>query len=144
MDQVYTFTKDIHSYWRWIILALAVIVLIKYLYGWFGKQKFTSTDNRLNLFFVTALDIQLLIGLALYIFLSPVTKAAFQSGESIMANPGYRFSVVEHPITMLLAIILAHVGRVMVKRSTTDVVKFKKGAIFFGLSLLFILSRMPW
>ena len=144
METLYHYLKDAHSYWRWIILALAVIVVVKYLAGWLAKQKFTSLDNRLNLVYVTALDIQLLFGLALYFFLSPVTTHAFSSGDNIMSDASVRFAVVEHPFTMLLAIVLAHVGRVMVKRAAADDAKLKRGAIFVGLSLLFMLARMPW
>lgn len=144
MDPWYDHLKEVHAYWRWIILALAVIVVIKYLAGWLGKKNFNAWDNRLSLFFVTAMDIQLLFGLALYFFLSPVTTHALKSGENIMSDAGVRFAVVEHPFTMLLAIVLAHVGRIMVKKMPTDDTKFKRGTILFGLSLLFMLARMPW
>lgn len=68
MDQYYLPVRDIHSYLRWLILGLAVITVIKYLLGWIGKRKFTSVDNRLSLFFITSMDIQLLLGLVLYFF----------------------------------------------------------------------------
>lgn len=144
MNQFYPLVKDIHSYWRWLILALAVFVIIKYLAGWLGKQKFTSLDNRLNLFFITALDIQLLLGLLLYFFLSPITHLAMKATASAMSDSTIRLYSIEHPLTMLIAIALAHIGRVMVKRSATDTAKFKRGFIYFTLSLIFMLSRMPW
>lgn len=142
MEDSYLIIKDIHFYIRWVILALAVVVLLKYLAGWFGKQKFAAADNQLSLFFVTAMDIQLLLGLLLYFFLSPYGMAAFQH-EDVMSTASTRLYAVEHPLTMFIAIIFAHVGRVMVKKSPDDSSKFKKGCIFFGLALIFMLSRMP-
>lgn len=139
MEQYYGLVKEIHSYIRWIILALGVITFLKYLIGWLGKKKFVSIDNRLSLFFVSSLDLQLLFGLALYFFLSPVTQSNSQFDPATV-----RFYTMEHPMIMLLAIILAHVGRVMIKKSATDDARFKRGTIFFGISLLLILSRMPW
>ncbi|HZX74240.1 MAG TPA: hypothetical protein VFE57_07465 [Cyclobacteriaceae bacterium] len=139
MEQYYSIVKDIHSYLRWIILALAIITVLKYLVGWLGKKKFVSIDDRLSLFFVSSLDLQLLLGLVLYFFLSPVTQSGSQFDPATV-----RFYTMEHPMIMLLAIILAHVGRVLVKKSASDNIRFKRGTIFFGLSLLLILSRMPW
>lgn len=144
MDQLYFLTKDIHFYLRWIILALAVIVVLKYLMGWLGKKSFTALDNRLSLFFVSAMDIQLLLGLVLYFFLSPITSNVFQSGGNVMKDPDIRFYAIEHPLTMLLAVVFAHVGRVMVKRAGTNELKFKRGTILFTLSLVLMLSRMKW
>ena len=144
MEQLYLPVKDIHSYLRWIILALIVVVVIKYVMSWLSKNKFTSLDSRLSLFLVTALDIQFLLGLCLYFLLSPFTKSGMAFSSTAMSDPQTRFYAVEHPVTMLLAIVFAHVGRSMMKKASTDESKFKKGSLWFGLSLLFMLSRMPW
>lgn len=143
MDQFYVVVKDIHFYLRWLILALAVIVFLKYMASWLGKKLFTSLDNKLSLYFVSTMDVQLLLGLLLYFFLSPSGISAFQH-ENTMGDATARLYAVEHPLTMLLAIIIAHAGRVMVKKSATDDGKFKRGTLYFGLALLFMLSRMPW
>lgn len=143
MEQLYVVIKDIHFYVRWIILALAVIVFLKYLASWQGKKLFTSLDNKLSLYFVSAMDVQLLLGILLYFFLSPLGISAFQH-ENTMSDSMARLYALEHPLTMLLAVVLAHLGRVQVKKSASDDAKFKRGTLFFGLSLLFMLSRMPW
>ncbi len=144
MDQYYLPIKDIHSYLRWLILALAVITILKYLLGWIGKRKFVSLDNKLSLFFVTAMDIQFLLGLLLYFFLSPITQSAIQFGGYQLEDPNVRFYAIEHPVTMVLALIFAHVGRVVVKRSASDQLKYKRGTLLFALALILMLSRMQW
>jgi uncharacterized membrane protein len=144
MDQYYLPVRDIHSYLRWLIIGLAVITVVKYLLGWIGKRKFTSVDNRLSLFFITSLDIQLLLGLVLYFFLSPITQSAIQFGGYQLEDPNVRFYAIEHPVIMVLAIVFAHVGRVVVKRTDSDRLKYKRGTILFAISLILMLSRMQW
>jgi hypothetical protein len=68
MDSLYPIAKDLHSYIRWIVLILAIVVIVKYLIGWLQKKSFTQTDNRLGLFLIITIDIQLLLGLSLYFF----------------------------------------------------------------------------
>ncbi|HYV94431.1 MAG TPA: hypothetical protein VE978_21845 [Chitinophagales bacterium] len=140
MEQLYLPVKEIHNILRWVVLALAVITIVKYFMGWMSKSSFKSLDNRLSLFYVSSLDLQFLIGLLLYFFLSPLTHP----GNVDMDNANSRFFAIEHPATMLLGIIFAHVGRVASKKATTDTTRFKRGAIWFILSLIMILARMPW
>ena len=144
MEQFYLPVKEIHSILRWVVLALALVTIVKYLMGWMSKSSFKSLDNRLSLFYVSSLDLQLLIGLFLYFFLSPVTQSVMQLGNAQLADANARFFAIEHPAAMLLGIICAHIGRVACKKATTDASRFKRGAIWFTLSLILILARMPW
>jgi multisubunit Na+/H+ antiporter MnhB subunit len=45
---------------------------------------------------------------------------------------------------MILAIVLITMGFSKHKRKTTDAEKFKTLAIYYGIALLFVLSRIPW
>jgi hypothetical protein len=45
---------------------------------------------------------------------------------------------------MIIAWILVHVGRVMVKKSSLSSSKFTKSLLFFGIALLLILIATPW
>jgi hypothetical protein len=45
---------------------------------------------------------------------------------------------------MLVAIIVAHIGRVLVRRAPAAPQKHRRAAIWFGLSLLIILIAIPW
>lgn len=143
MDSLYPFIKEAHSGWRWIVLVLAIAVVIDFAMGLFSKRSFKSLDNRLSLFYMISCDIQLLFGLLLYFVLSPLTQSAFEGGN-VMSDPIVRFHVVEHPVTMLLAIVFAHIGRIASKKASADGKKFQRGLIWFLLSLIFMLSRMPW
>ena len=45
---------------------------------------------------------------------------------------------------MVIAWLLVHVGRSMVKRADTDTKKHRKSLLFFGLAIVLILAMIPW
>jgi NADH:ubiquinone oxidoreductase subunit 2 (subunit N) len=81
----------------------------------------------------------LLVGLVLY-FLSPLGSAVF--GQ--MKNEAYRLTSLEHPLVNIIAIVLITMGWSKHKNATASEGKFKSIAIFYGLGLVLILSRIPW
>lgn len=129
-----------HSYLRWVVLILALITVIKYLNGWLQKKQFTSSENKISLFYSIAMDIQLIVGLVLYLFLSPITN----SFHIDMKDTFSRFWGMEHIAMMVIAIALVHIGKVMVKKAKTDAARFSKGTIYFMLSLIIMLASIPW
>lgn len=140
----YQIVLEIHSILRWVVLVLAVIVVIKSLMGMFGKPKYAKIDNIFAASYVGLLDLQLLIGLVLYIVLSPVTAAAFQDFGAAMKNPELRFWAVEHITIMILATALAHVGRSISKKKSDYKIKFRVQGIFFAISFLLLMLGIPW
>ena len=71
------------------------------------------------MFLTMTVDIQLLLGLPLYLVLSPVTTLAMKNFGAAMKNPQLRFWAVEHLAMMMLAVILVHVGRVLARKAPT-------------------------
>ena len=134
----------VHSWLRWIILILALVVIIKSIMGMSGNKDYLKSDNAMASAFVGMLDLQFLIGIVLYFWLSPITSNAWSGDVSPMKDAGIRYWAVEHLAMMLIAIILAHVGKAKAKRLSDSAKKFKIQAIFFGIALLLILSRIPW
>jgi hypothetical protein len=63
---------------------------------------------------------------------------------SVMKDKSVRLLAIEHPITMILAIILITIGWSKHKKKTEDAAKFKTFVIFYGVALLLILSKIPW
>jgi hypothetical protein len=88
-------------------------------------------------------DVQFLLGLTLYVFLSPFTHAAFADLGAAMKNSGLRFWAVEHLVGMLIAIALVHVGRARA-RKTDSLRRHRVAATFFGLALVVLLGSIPW
>jgi hypothetical protein len=134
----------LHSWLRWLVLLTGLFALIRAVGGMNAKRAWLPADAKPGLFFIIFLDLQFLIGLALYLFFSPTVQAAFGNIGAAMRNPEYRFFVVEHFVGMFIAIALAHVGRVRSKTAKTDASRFTSAAIFYGLALVIILASIPW
>jgi uncharacterized membrane protein YozB (DUF420 family) len=141
---MYEFILAVHNILRWVVLILLVITLLRAIFGWSGKKEWTSTDTRFGMFSSVSLDIQLLLGLILYLVLSPITRIAFSNFSAAMQNSDLRYFVLEHVLLMVLAVVFAHVGVASAKRADDSVAKFRRTAIWFGLSLIVILLGMPW
>ncbi len=128
------FWLDIHMVWRWVLLVAGLAVIIKALLGWLGKKEWSSLDDRLGMFYTITVDVQFLLGLILW-FVGPfkITNAG-----SLMSTPLTRFYIIEHPLLMLVALILAHIGRSRSRKAATDEKKHRTAFIFYLLSFLFI------
>ena len=141
---MYSFTLAAHNIVRWFILIFGILAIIKAFAGWSGKKEWRSLDNKLGLGFTISLDIQLLLGLLLYIVFSPTIKTAFSDMGAAMANSDIRFFLVEHFLMMVVALILAHIGRSRAKKADTDIAKHKNAAVFYTIAMLLILAAIPW
>ncbi len=141
---MYTFVLAVHNILRWIVLILLIIALVRAFWGWFGKREWESTDTRVGRFYSISLDIQLLLGLILYFFLSDLTKVVLSNFSAAMSAHEPRFFGIEHVFFMVLAVILAHVGVAAAKRVDDAVAKHRRTAIWFSLSMVAILLGMPW
>ncbi|WP_400190218.1 hypothetical protein [Hymenobacter sp. B81] len=133
----------LHSWTRWLVLIFGLIALLRALAGWLGRKPYTGADNGMAASFVGSMHLQLLLGLILYFGLSPFGLKAMETAGT-MKDPGTRFWGVEHIAGMVLAVVLAQVGRSLSKKATDPVRKHKKAAIFFGLALLLVLLMIPW
>ncbi|MDP2337906.1 MAG: hypothetical protein Q8N05_15970 [Bacteroidota bacterium] len=133
-----------HSWLRWLLLFSMAVTLIKYLAGWLGNQPWKKLDNVLGIVFTSLMDLQLIFGLGLYFFLSPVTKQIFANFGAAMKDAVLRFYAVEHISMMLIALVLVHIGRAKSKKAKIDRNKFKIASIFFLIALALIFAAIPW
>lgn len=129
----------IHSYWAYLVLAILTLAVLNAITGVTSKRDFKDKDLRLSLFTLIISHIQLLIGLGWY-FMSPWYKSMKANG----INADNKLLAVEHPIIMILAIVLITIGWSKHKKKDSDLAKFKTIAIFYGLALILVLSRIPW
>jgi len=141
---MYTVFLHLHDTLRWLLLAILLVTLVKYLVGWIGNQAWKKLDNILGIVFTSLMDLQLLIGLVLYFVLSPVTKMAFGDFGAAMKNADLRFYAVEHFVMMLVAVVLVHIGRAKSKKAKIDRNKFKTALIYYTIALVVILAAIPW
>ncbi len=142
---MYEIFQLIHKTLFFVVVILGLIVLVRAAMGLTSKSEFTDTDRKLGLFFLISNHTQLLIGLVLYLFLSPFGIKAFTDfGSEVMKIAEYRKIAVEHIFTNIIAIALITVGYSKNKRATDAIVRHKNALIFFGLGLILLLSRIPW
>ena len=139
---MYTVLIAVHSILRWVVLLAALGAVGLAIAGWRGKP-WESRDRIAGRAFVGALDLQILIGLILYL-LSPIVSAAFSNIGEAMRDRMLRFFLVEHLTGMIVAAALAHAGAVRIKKAADDRQRHRTAAVFFGLSLLVILLSIPW
>lgn len=133
----------IHNLLRWAVLLFGVWSVLAALFAVISKREYKNSDNKIGLFFMISCDIQLLLGLILY-FTGMWFDRVKTGMAEVMKNPMERFFAVEHALMMIIAWMLVHVGRSMVKRADTDAQKHKRTLIYFGIALVIILAMIPW
>lgn len=132
-----------HSGLRWLVILFGFITIIRALRG-LNLKKWNSADGLWSTLWIISLDIQLVIGLILYLFLSPITQSAFNDFGSAMGKSNMRFFAVEHILIMLIAIVLAHIGKIRVAKTGSPYKKHKRAVVFYTISLVLILISIPW
>lgn len=141
---MYETIQMLHSYLAYVALAVLFLAVANAITGLFSKRMFTmGKDLRLSLFALILVHIQLLIGLILY-FVSPSGFTAIQEFGMGGLTSAARLLAVEHPFLNIIAIVLITVGWSRHKKFVEGDKKFKSIAIFYGLGLVLILSRIPW
>lgn len=136
---MYHFLQKAHSGWAYIALLLLVIAVVISVIGFTSKKDFTAGNRKIALFTLITCHVQLLIGMFLY-FVSPLGFALL--GE--MKDKAARLTSLEHPLINIIALVLITIGWSKHKKISDSVAKHKTFAVFYGLGLLLILSRIPW
>ncbi len=122
---MYNGLKMAHDGWRYIVLVLLILAIVKYLIGWLGNGRWSRFDDILNRITPISVDIQWLLGLIIWI-----VNTWWDNGD--------RARAWEHPITMTLALVAVHLLAMRVKRADTDKGKFISGFIAYLVTLIII------
>ncbi|KAF2514606.1 hypothetical protein [Flavobacterium foetidum] len=135
---MYNFLKHLHSGWAYLALLLLLIAVVNSVIGLTSRKDFFAKDRKIALFALIGAHTQFLIGIITY-FVSP-------RGFNLLGNmeKNARLTSLEHPLINLIAIALITIGWSKHKKLINSEAKFKTFAIFYGLGLLLILSRIPW
>ncbi|GAB3634663.1 hypothetical protein GCM10027422_02530 [Hymenobacter arcticus] len=133
----------LHSWLRWFVLGAGVLAVFRAYAGWSGRRPFTKGDNAISAAFSGFMWLQVIVGLGLYFGLSPYGLKAMKVAGA-MKDPTTRFFGMEHVVVMILAAILAQVGRIALKNASTDTLKHKKALTYFGIALVLVLLMIPW
>lgn len=140
---MFSLTLALHSWLRWIVVLAGLAAVVRAVTGRSAGKPWTPADDRLGLIFSVGLDLQVLIGILLYV-LSPITTSAFVDMAATMQNRVTRFWTVEHVTMMLVALVVAHIGRARIRRATDAAARHRAAAILFGIALALVLLGIPW
>jgi uncharacterized membrane protein len=122
----------LHSILRWIILLLLLITL-------FQAISKSNGVRPTSLWLMICSHIMLLIGLYQVIAGRYGIMKGLPDGVSLMENKFYRFFWVEHPLMMIIAIIL-----ITIARGKAKALNYRATAWLLFIALLFILAAIPW
>jgi hypothetical protein len=133
-----------HSYMRWIIVVFALIVLARSVQGWLAARPWSGRDERPYQILIACVDTQFVLGLALYLGLSPLARAFWGNVALGMKNAPLRFFGVEHVFSMLIALAVLHVGRARSKRVFDVSLRHRRVWTSLLTAFLLILVAIPW
>lgn len=136
--------KMTHSGWAYITLLILIVAVINAIIGLTSNKEFKDKDLRIPLFTLIVAHIQLIIGFIAYFTSDYFTSLVENGMGATMKDAVVRLFVVEHPLMMILAVVFITIGFSKHKKKTSDKEKFKTIAIFYGIALLLVLSRIPW
>ncbi len=142
---MYTTLQLLHSYWAYLALLIIILATINGIIGLTSNRNFGAKDLRISLFALIVTHLQVVLGLILF-FISPMALKAISANGmgAVMKDSIQRLFVVEHPLIMLIAVVLITIGFSKHKKKEESKSKFKTITIFYTLALILILSRIPW
>ena len=135
---MYTGLSHLHHYLPYVLLSLMVLVTIKAFIGLAQGSDYSPGDKKLGLLSMIAAHLQFTLGIVLY-FVSPMVVSI---GDA-MGNATSRLYALEHPLMMLIAVVLLTIARSKTK-TINDSSAHKTIAIMYSIALVAILSRIPW
>jgi hypothetical protein len=141
---LYPWVLFVHSWVRWLVLLALVVALARALAGWRAKRPFAARDEAIVRALVGTVDLQFLLGLLLYLFLSPISSAGFRDPGAALWQATLRFFTIEHPFAMILAVAVLHAGRARGRRFGGDPQRHRTLMIATALALALIAGSIPW
>lgn len=122
----------LHSVLRWVILLFLLITL---LLAFSKKQSIRGS----SLWLLIASHTMLVIGLYQLIAGRYGIMKGLPEGVELMKDKFYRFFWVEHPLMMIVAIIL-----ITIARGKAKALNYKATGWLLFVALLLILAAVPW
>jgi hypothetical protein len=140
---MYTMILMLHSWLRWVALIAGVAATIAA-----ARDKTvspaSSRADTWGLILLITLDVQMLLGLVMYLAVSPTMEAIRANFGAAMKDPAARFWAVEHITMMMGAVFVTHVGRVLARKSANADAKNMKLMICFGIATALMFLAIPW
>jgi len=134
----------LHSWLRWAVLLTGLVAWFRAISGKTARRPWTPQDELWGLLLTISVDLQFLVGLVLYLFLSPITRLGLRNFAAAMQINVARFFTVEHVIGMIAGVALVHIARVKIRKAADADRKHRLAMVLFGIALIVMIISIPW
>lgn len=124
-----------HSVVRWAVLLAAVWAAMAALSGLRSRRAFTRKARVPGIVLAAVVDVQLLLGLALWLGLSP---------HALTAGARSHYWTFAHPLAGLAVVALVHVGSARSRRMLDDASRWQTASRFYLAALVVTVLAIPW
>jgi hypothetical protein len=133
-----------HGIWRWAVIFAGVAAVAC---AWRAWQRRSTSFGPCAIFgrlFSIAVDIQVLMGAALYLVFSPMTNVAMRINGTASSGTDMGFIGTTHALIMVAVLVAVHLSAVIVRRGHDDTARLRRSVLCYGLTLLLLLIAVPW
>jgi hypothetical protein len=141
---MYSSALWLHSWLRWAVLVTGLVAWLRAIGGKTGRRPWTPQDELWGLLLTISVDLQFVVGLVLYIFLSPITRLGLRNFGAAMQINVARFFTIEHLIGMIVGIALVHIARVKIRKAADPDRKHRLALVLYGIALVVMIISIPW
>lgn len=134
-------SASLHNLVRWLLIVFVGWGVVRGFRGWIGKREWTQMDSRIGLVIFLLFIFQLLMGVISF-FLNAFTPVLDLLGLGLTRPKGLFMWL--HITVMMVAMLMAVIGRVVTKRTKDGLKKHKRSAIWLSLALVLMLAATPW
>jgi hypothetical protein len=141
---MYSSALWLHSWLRWAVLLTGLVVWFRAIGGKTARRPWTPQDELWGLLLTISVDLQLVVGLVLYFFISPITRLGLRNFAAAMQINVARFFTIEHVIGMVIGIALVHIARVKIRKAADADRKHRLALVLYGIALVVMILLIPW
>lgn len=128
-----------HSGLRYVVFLLLIVVFVKAVINAFSNKEWTKGDTKLTLFLMAFTHLQLVLGFALYFVKG--YQGFFSNMADNMGIADFRWAALEHPITMIIFVVLVTIMHSINKRDRKN--KNRRAIILSVSAIITALSAIP-
>lgn len=130
---MYKFLIILHIITSSVFLLVAIAVTARSVTGWSKNLKYSKTDKFMAYLFMALLYLTLVHGIIMYFFIDPSFKSTMDIQHAIK-QASLRFWVVEHFYFMTFALVLAQIGGIFIRKTTSDKNRFAYASFYYGIA----------
>lgn len=141
---MYLLLLRLHGAWRWVVIIGGAAVLLALLWGLLRRRPWAPRGALLNKVFLRMVDVQVVLGAALYLVVSPLTTIALNTGGAAPVGSDVEFFGVRHGAAMAAAFFGMHFAGAVLRRRWSDPVRYAIALVAYTAVLAVMFSMVPW